>query len=469
MTSSQPYLRAFGLFFAGALLATLLVPLATRPSRAGQQSLALAPGDSITLTCPSQLSGRARGQQATLSCAATGATATATQAPTSTPSLPTTTAAPPTATPGSQPGAFVETFDGQPASPQPWRPANWDVTVHSRDVGTWAQLEPTHAMHGSDCGAPPVTHMVSSYEDAVFLCRDHLMTAINAQGYGVIYLTPNQQADFASGEAVVRFDLSTLRGSQRDWVDLWITPYQDQLQLPLEEWMPDLSGEPRNAVHIRMDLANGGTGFRAFVIKDHVASEVSGQQWVGYESFLTPDAKRRDTFELRITRTHLKFGMPAYNFYWIDAEIADLGWSRGVVQLGHHSYNPTKGDGCGSVCQPNTWHWDNVSISPAVPFTMLKGDRRVADASNPAAVSFPAPAPANAHLRFAGIGDRIEVSFDGGASWQVAQMQAQELRADDHARSYWMPVPAGTRSALFRGANWWGGGWQARNIAIWAQ
>ena len=39
------------------------------------------------------------------------------------------------------------------------------------------------------------------------------MTSINASGYGVIYLTPDQMVDFSAGEAVVRFDMSTFRTS----------------------------------------------------------------------------------------------------------------------------------------------------------------------------------------------------------------------------------------------------------------
>ena len=60
--------------------------------------------------------------------------------------------------------------------------------------------------------------------------------------------------DFSGGEAVVRFDLSTLRTSPRDWVDIWLTPYEDHLQLPLDNWLPDLTGEPSRSVHLRMDL-----------------------------------------------------------------------------------------------------------------------------------------------------------------------------------------------------------------------
>lgn len=468
-------IQPFALVFAGALLAALILPLATHPSGAAQTAFTISPGDSIVLNCATKLSGTVKGQQATVKCAAPATTATAAATATSAPA-PTATSAPaPTAAPAPTsapaPGganSFVETFEGQPASPQPWKPINWDVVVHSRDVATWDALEPMQAMHGSDCAGPPATHAVSSYDDAVFLCRDHLMTAINASGYGVIYFTPNQMVDFANGEATVRFDMSTMRMSQRDWVDLWIMPYQDNLQLPLEPWLPDLSGEPRNAIHIRMDTGNSGTVFKVFAIKDFAETQIAGDSWTGYETFLTPDHARRDTFELRISRTHIKFGMPAYNFAWVDANIPDLGWSRGVVQFGHHSYNPTKSDGCGTICQPGTWHWDNIGISPAAPFTILRASQRVVGPRTGAGVTFAAPAPANASLRFSGIGNGLQVSFDGGKSWQAAQMQAQQQVADEHFKSYWMPVPAGATGVQFRGSSWWGGEWQARDIAIWA-
>ena len=110
--------------------------------------------------------------------------------------------------------SYASAFRGQPAAPAAWRPADWDVTVHSRDRETWAALEPMHAHHGSDCGAPPTTHAISGYDEAVFMCRDHVMTALNASGYGMVYLTPNQLLDFsrdAGGTARLRFDVSTQR------------------------------------------------------------------------------------------------------------------------------------------------------------------------------------------------------------------------------------------------------------------
>jgi hypothetical protein len=366
---------------------------------------------------------------------------------------------------------FLETFElDSPASPAVWRPGEWDVTVHSRDGGTWQQLQGMDAQHGSDCGAPPATHPISTYEEAVFQCRDHLMTAINASGYGVIYLTPNQVVDFSGGEAVIRFDVSTARTSGRDWIDLWVTPYDEHLQLPLQSWLPDLSGPPRRSLQLRMDASSGQTIFKATAYRDFVEQNIDGNWWTGYQSFLTPSATTRTTFELRLSRTHVKFGMPAYNFWWIDAAIADLGWERGVVQLGHHSYTPGKDCPAGQTCGPNTWHWDNVSISPAEPFTIVKANRHYVDQTTPGEVSFAAPAPPNAQLRFtAQSGQPIQVSFDGGASWQAGRIQPAGSPKGDHFQSYWMPIPAGVQRIQVKGSGgYWGGSWMARDFSLWA-
>ncbi|HEY6202663.1 MAG TPA: hypothetical protein VI056_06435 [Candidatus Limnocylindria bacterium] len=369
---------------------------------------------------------------------------------------------------------FLETFDGAPNMPTPWHPANWDVTVHSRDVDTFTSLELMHAGHGVDCSAPPATHDISSYGDAVFLCRDHVMTAIKASGYGVVYLTPNQLVDFSGGEAVVRFDVSTLRTSDRDWIDLWITPFDQNVQLVGDIGDVDLNGYSRNAVHIRQDQINRMAIFRGGVVRNFNEFLVGANDALALERVLVPSATVRTTFELRVSRTHLKFGIPALGAWWVDSDMADLAWTSGVLQIGHHSYNPEKSDGCGppvevSSCSANTWHWDNISISPATPFTILNASRATASASSSSAMTFAAPAPSNSHLRFAGIGRNIAVSFDGGQTWQAAQRQAygQQL-GEEHFDSYWTPIPAGTKSVLFRGTDWYGGPWLVRSAGIWA-
>jgi hypothetical protein len=382
------------------------------------------------------------------------------------------------------PVPFLETFDGHPAHPEPWRPPNWDVTVHSRDLDTWTAPESMMAMHGPDCGAPPAAHRVSTRDDAVFLCNDHVMTSVYAEGYGVIYLTPNQLADFSGGEVRISFDVSTLRTSDRDWIDVWVTPYDENLELPLDNWLPDLNGEPRDAIHVRMDQYHPKDGsrqtiFGASVVRNFAVQGLPGNVFQGYEGFLTPSATVRSTVEIRLSRTHVKVGMPQYNFWWVDSDIAPLDWSQGVVQLGHHSYNPSKNspvNADGSLMYtPNTWHWDNFALSAAVPFTILHPDSvrsRGGQGRNggETEVRFDAGAPANASLRFAAqSGKPVEISFDDGATWSAARVQGAATPHGDHFQSYWTTIPAGATQILVRGSGgYWGPQWLAEDFSIWA-
>lgn len=360
---------------------------------------------------------------------------------------------------------FQETFDSDPAQPTAWQPTNWDVTTHTRDRERLYAPLPVNGAHGANCEPPPSSHLITSYENLVYQCRSHLMTAVYDSSYGLTYLTPDHLVDFAWETAVIRFDLSTLRTSKRDWIDLYITPYSDHLQLPLASWLPDLNGEPRQGIKIEMDHFGDQTIFRAYQIQDFQAIPLPSNDWQGYETVLTPSAMERTTFELRLSANHLSFGLPDHNFWWVNTPITPLDWRQGVVQFGHHSYNPSKD--C-PTCTPNTWHWDNIAIAPAHPFTLIQANRRYVDATTNPTITFANPAPANAHLRFAAIGAQIEVSFDGGQTWQVAQRQQQARYKEDAFWSYWTPVPAGTTAVSFRGTNWWGGPWHARNLTIWA-
>ena len=99
-------------------------------------------------------------------------------------------------------------------------------------------------------------------------------------------------------------------------------------------------------------------------------------------------------------------------------------------------------DQCGIVhnaygdqhCPPNTWHWDNVSITPAVPYSVIPSnpaDLRLSSEA-PSNVSFAAPAPENASLSFVSFGDtpQLAVSYDGGLTWLPPKFQ--EATAFDH-------------------------------------
>src|SRR5438105_2396729 len=70
MLAAHRIIRPCIWFLIGSLLAALLLPLATHSSWASQQSIALAPGDKLTVTCPTGMGGAAPGTQAMLTCAA---------------------------------------------------------------------------------------------------------------------------------------------------------------------------------------------------------------------------------------------------------------------------------------------------------------------------------------------------------------------------------------------------------------
>jgi hypothetical protein len=298
---------------------------------------------------------------------------------------------------------------------------------------------------------------MDSYAGAVFVCNNHLMTSLNASDYGVIYLTPPALLDWTAGEAVLRFDVSTLRSSTRDWWDVWVTPYGANQALPLEDWLPDLQGEPRQALMFKME--GRGTVQR---IENHAASEITSHWTYNLDHYLQPSATVRQTFEIRISRTHVKMWLPALGLVWMDADLAQpLDWSQGIVQIGHHSYTPTK-DNAG---HPGTWHWDNVSLNPAQPFQIIRAAERAGSA-----FTFRDPAPADSYLRFAGFG-ALEISLDGGQTWVAAQRQAQQKDGGYNASSYWHPVPAGTTAFQVRGTESApsSGPWHVQDVAIFSR
>lgn len=367
--------------------------------------------------------------------------------------------------------SFVETFDGAPNKPTPWTPSNWDVTVHSRNTSRPDTLDPMHALHGPDCSPPPDTHINETYEGSVYICRDHMMTAIMDESYGAIYLTPDALVDLSQGPATISFDVSTLTLTNRDWWDVWISPYDEQLQTPLEEWLPDLSGAPQHAVHVR--LHDAGT-LGASTYSDFVETRVPALTTAAYDTFLTPAAKQRETVVIELSTTHLKVGMPAYDFWWIDSDIAELPFTQGVVQFGHHSYNPLKDceqsnpRGPNGTCSPNTWHWDNVLIDPAIGFSINRGLSRVADKETPL-ISLVQPTTTGSHVRFSAVGASIEFSIDGGSTWQAATRQTVgKATATEHFASYWTPIPAGVTSIIFRGEPTLAGDWIVRDVSAWS-
>jgi hypothetical protein len=414
--------------------------------------------------------------------------------------------------------SFLETFDGLPAQPQPYKTIagsdNWDTFISFRDFHdtekvTGIQFPPVDAHHGPNCEKPVdangnlVTHAITSgVNNHVFICNNHMMTSMNGGAYGAIYMMPNHMVDFSTGESIIRFDMTTFRTSGRDWVDFWITPFENQLLAPLERWRPDFNGEPKEGIQIVMDSAGSATPFRT----EFNARKITNYGYPGIirintktpqlENFVTTSPVRRDTWEIRISKTRLKFSMfinrgapPALNavpdVVFVDDPIpGGLAWSQGVFQLGHHSYNPTKDCGTSNhqgfkPCGPGTWHWDNVSISPSKPFTIIKSNKDVHNIMTASRSTFKSVAPTNAFLRFQGFDSStsdIEVSYNEGASWiaairqpgsvDVSPTNTSVISNSNNRGQYFMPIPVGTKTVLFRGkqeSNW--GAW-VHNPAI---
>lgn len=148
--------------------------------------------------------------------------------------------------------------------------------------------------------------------------------------------------------------------------------------------------------------------------------------------------------------------MPGYDLWWVDDDIRELPFDRAVVQLIHHSAHSSLACGHDAAstpfCDRNTWQWGNVEIQPSVPFTLLHGDRAYVDATTTDTVNFDAPAPADAQLRFLAFGTQTQISFDGGASWQLAQTKRQWPRQGFAA--VWRPIPEGVTSVRVRAYPW---------------
>ncbi len=398
------------------------------------------------------------------------------------------------AAPTAQP--YLATFDGTPSAPLPFDAPGFDIFKHSRDVSTWNTPETILGAHGPDCGKPnvadlnggggPGVHPITTYDGLVYQCSNHVMTAMMAGGYGAIYLTPDHLLDFSGGSATFSIDVSTLRTSNRDWIDFWFSPYSGNMVFPFGTFLTtDGQGVPLDNVNVAMPVDAQRSGlFTATETVNGQSTTLPMHDNRSWTSVLTESWMQRQTIQVELSRTHIKVSMPAFGLVWVDADFATpLPFDQAVVQFGHHSYNPQKADSCGTNCEPDTWHWDNVSLSPAVPFTMIKGDQRQVVEVGPsqsndycipscpgnAVVHFASPAPAGAMLRFAGVG-QIEFSTDG-STWTTPTVVPGTAQGahPEHDSSYFTPIPAGTTQVEFRFAQGAIADQRVEDISIWSQ
>ena len=344
-------------------------------------------------------------------------------------------------------GSALFSFDGMPASPLPYTQGSfldgWDVQLHDRDnqKNNPGTLESFNAEHGADCSAPPATHSTGTAEENhVFQCHDHVMTAIDSDntGYGLIYLTPPDMVDFANG-GTVSFDLSTERDSTRDWWDVSISPFLESQATAIvgSAEAVDLQGPNRDEINISTDDEEGSPSLT--VITNGSEHYYGPPGWEGQCACAgiassVDQAMNRQHFKLTLSPTHVRFerltSPTAPALVFIDQNIPALSWTQGVIQFGHHSYTPSK-DNSGS---PNTWHWDEVAITPAVPFYIDRTNQPWTKGGN---VSASHPAPANSYLRFEAICRPV---VNGVAATKMLDTHKE------HFGSYMVPIPEGSTS-----------------------
>ena len=333
------------------------------------------------------------------------------------------------------------TFDGAPATPQAFSDPSWDITysaVGHGELGAPGDASGAVVQHGSACQSPgvdgSVRHTAPTYADHIFQCANHMMTYPPGVT-SAIRLVPNQVVDLTSGEGRVRFDVSTLSLSSRDWLSLFIQDWSVQEQKITDSNIPSAQGNPRNAFHFEQGVCGSFTSEPGTWVIEYYnsnRSETCIAPSHSVDEVLTRSAVTRTTFEAVINRNgHVKFWLPTLNHVIAEGDVAPFTWDRGVVTFIHNSYNPEKGTNPltgGSVGERNTWHWDNISVTPGLPFEIIKTDHR---GSNTAAVdtfNFSTPLPADSVVRFEAFSDTgagaVRVAFGNGPWVTPTKMSA---------------------------------------------
>jgi hypothetical protein len=202
---------------------------------------------------------------------------------------------------------------------------------------------------------------------------------MNGGEYGMIAQKLPVMIDFTNGAATLDFDVSTKVHTARDWWDVWITPPGDVQPLPGDPDLPDASVRPaQNGIQIRLaDWESCGefcsrnrTGIEVWLYRNGSRTLLNTDDSTGQESFLTQSASIRTQIHVSVSRTRLTLTIPQYGQVYVDnRSFSALNWTKGVIQVNEHSYNPLKDDTRKplNLVRFGTWHWDNFVVNPAVP------------------------------------------------------------------------------------------------------
>jgi len=433
--------------------------------------------------------------------------------------------------------SFPDSSFGSPATPLALKQnpalAGWDLLVHemagNQRAGGYGDTHGVPAFlgqHGTQCGVPTSGadlsgfHAISSLYGEngdggmAFTCRDHLMLTNHCQPdcFGSTVLTLPMQLDWSQGPATFSFNMSTRHTADRDWMELFLTPFRDQLAYPsslssyednvgppatglgfsfganlppdapcspttaqsqcgFDQWSsglanwcgcdPNAGGDVRNGLH-QTQLAD---------VDLNLGSVEDALQGVG------PTNNGRARFNLIVSKTHVTLGLApqwqqpagvilnaayANGLNWVDSDLSSnpLPYNRAVVQFVAQDYAACLYQTTDPCNGTDTWHMSGFSMSSAVPLRIIRANQNWADDSTSVSIggkratelTFPSPAVAGSYLRTCFYGDPAEAQFsvDKGVSW----IHLHILQGMDgfYACSL-TPVPAGTQAVYLTGAD----------------
>ncbi len=287
--------------------------------------------------------------------------------------------------------ALFETFDGAPDGPsQSLLPDNFDfaLTHRTHPGDSVGPFDPFPGDHGDDCGGPPTptaafpSHQISTSHDsngtnpdeAFYICRDHMMTALgDVAGYSVNAYWPQQEFDFTEGGKLT-LDVNIDEKGPRLWWEVMIVP-ADKLRIgaaeeiwPIDETYP---GERivfefrENKRRMHTATGSGSQGRTADVF---VEESTFAQRHPDHPA--NTDRRPRLTHEFRFD--------PDANMIWWDIEhedgsfdqmtytlSEDMPVTKGLVVVTQHAYTPQKANNVDNY----TFHWDNFGFTGPVTGT----------------------------------------------------------------------------------------------------
>ena len=310
--------------------------------------------------------------------------------------------------------AFEETWDdfGAPTAPIPYNNTNkFDIVISSNDtdgvmdgfIHDGSGTGVVEAGHGHDCSAPlggtnihkitnnfdELTHQQTVRPQLVFVCNRHLMT-VQKSGYSLASIMPRQYFDFSGRTGTIEIDTNTY-GFGREWFDLYLVPEQDMLMsMATSSEGGTLEQMPKNAVKISFRDAKPSMYF----IENYNSSDTDTRFFrTGYSfkdafpSDPSPnDPRVRRKFRFQVSQTSWKYQVQ------VDASINSapegtietvdgikywthsgnfpkpLSFTKPLIRLEHHAYNPTKDGIFGEPWSQYTQHWDNFRFDgPILP------------------------------------------------------------------------------------------------------